>query len=901
MDFSSVIPYDTPDTNGEPWEKVQDRGWLLNVRDAAFPPDHVAWLAAYERSVDTPVKQTYHRGILQPQFDPSAPTIRIGIIFLEGANKPAVAMAELKRAGMNEEAGKEPTQKSPEWRVATAATLLRRFEMDEDLKILRQDDSLRIIKANKIMGSQRKRLSISDQGELPLPQISNSFRHAYLTIGSSRPLRRRPTGDHIQALIKRDIQDHLLNINSEYIEIIHKDPVVASSYDIISTLIEVDMQSIISLLANFRNVISSNGDVSSKKITKILHTMINDARRLCTRSPTLFRLATRVTIARSRDTRYGVDYGSVFATMTTSEGIRILIERSVSYFVSLDENIPDQALVKPRFLQMLVMLVALLNNYDLKMIGGCLEDTFKIPGDREGLELLILKVLPLESVNSRAFMEDLHDDYYEGRGRIDLKDPKQQKEQWRKLQQDLAEKGFILPVVFQPVIQEDGYQDDLMSLMEQQELEDENEGAAALPNGGPSSDHQRSWSAPWPEDKGLRYTTIFRHIQHCGKLQEEGNYQKETVKAVNNVPYLNLTSEDKDNQCVIFLHNGDKFRARCEDADDISLMKKDRYTLNELETDSIVDLNIETTTLNAPFIEATKEHNFLVEAVNDFLGSQQRERSFLSTKKPKIGSFTRLEDTSEALRVWAELTPQSCQPRICAEAFKLGERILDREDILRNMNDVLSRLSASITRIENAIPEYRAKYQERDMERLQESNIKRLRAKIEILKRLQKEAADKREELYQTVNVGVPSDPIVQVIYANFIPEEQPEWQPYVSRLHPDRERLIVQTRILVIDKVVMDNAIKLYFRKYKLIVIVQPLTSQSLISPVTLKVPSFSIKKGNIVLWLGYYVVLVEPQRGVKNSYVVLAYYRVITQKQERASRELRWAGEKPKGLYLV
>ena len=227
-------------------------------------------------------------------------------------------------------------------------------------------------------------------------------------LGSPRPLsKRHATPDSLQ-LIRRNIHDHVLTIDSNCIDVIHKDRDVTVEYDILSTLIEIDMKSICSLLANFREIISSGGrNVSSKDITVILDTMINDVRRLCSRSPTLFRMATRSIIAKSKDTRYGVDYGNVFATMTTSEGIRIFIERSLAFYLSLEDNSTDQEIVRPKFLQMLVMLLALLNDGDLRSIGGLLEDTFKIPGNREGLELVILKVLPLSSINSRVFMEDL--------------------------------------------------------------------------------------------------------------------------------------------------------------------------------------------------------------------------------------------------------------------------------------------------------------------------------------------------------------------------------------------------------------------------------------------------------------------------------------------------------------
>lgn len=264
---------------------------------------------------------------------------------------------------------------------------------------------------------------------------SLSKRHLIFQIGGLSRIssKRRSSGESIQSLMKRSIQDHVLNIDSDYINVIHMNQDTTAEFDIVSTLIEIDMQSICSLLSNFREIISSGDrNLSSKDIIVILDTMINDVRRLSSRSPTIFRLATRSIIAGSKDTRYGVDYGNVFATMTTSEGIRIFIERSVSYYLSLDDNSAGEEIVRPKFLQMLIMLLALLNDHDLKIIGSLLEDSFKIPGDRKGLELIILKVLPLASINPKTFMEDLLvvcKGSLEGLGYFALKDPKMQIEQ----------------------------------------------------------------------------------------------------------------------------------------------------------------------------------------------------------------------------------------------------------------------------------------------------------------------------------------------------------------------------------------------------------------------------------------------------------------------------------------
>lgn len=733
----------------------------------------------------------------------------------------------------------------------------------------------------------------------------------FYLIGFSKPSRRKSSGEPLQSLVKRDIQDYVLNLHSDFIHIIYKDQDTTAEFDIFATLIEIDMQSICSLLSNFRDIISSGGrNLSPKDIIVILDTMINDVRRLSSRSPTLFRLATRSTIAKSKDTRYGVDYGNVFATMTTSEGIRIFIEKSVAYYLSLPANSADEETVRPKFLQMLVMLLALLNDQDLKIISGLLETTFKIPGDREGIELLILKVLPLASINSKVFMEDLLEACNYRVGNVALEEPKQQLEQWQRLQQDFAEKGYIFPVPTKQIVPMEEFEDDLEALMDQQELNDHDSEAftrqptdvpmGIIPTASLISQYPKSWMAPWPEYNGIRDSTIFRHIQHCEKLRKEGNFQQETIRAINHIPHLDVTSEDREDEYLAIFVNGARFRVRSADPDNISAMKKDKYTLKEIESNSIVDLDIETDLLNGPFIELTKQHNYLVDRISEFLGSRRERRRSLLLNRPSPTTFTRIQEPIEAMRVWADLVPRSGQSQRCAEAFKLGDRIVFREDILRNMNDVLSRVKSSVQRIEKAIPGYRIRTSDEEIRRMQEAHISALIASLENIESLQNEALRKRSELINQSDTSLPSDPILSIVYTSFIGTsgEKPEWQPYVSRLHSDRERLIVQAKKFVVDNVLEDEILKLEFCRSRLTLAVQPLRS----STSTPKDEDHSsILKDDIVLWLGYYVVHIEPHISLRNSFTVQAYYKVLSQKQERISQAYQSSIEKPQLFVLV
>lgn len=63
-------------------------------------------------------------------------------------------------------------------------------------------------------------------------------------------------------------------------------------------------------MINYRHLISRGGpDMTFEETKELLEIMIEDARRLCTRSPILFRMSTRSTIINSVNTRFGVDHG----------------------------------------------------------------------------------------------------------------------------------------------------------------------------------------------------------------------------------------------------------------------------------------------------------------------------------------------------------------------------------------------------------------------------------------------------------------------------------------------------------------------------------------------------------------------------------------------------------------
>jgi hypothetical protein len=386
-----TLSFVEPDTTrGSPNRTdLEDDSWIFSPLRTQLPPEHPEWLRYFERSPDSPLQKSYKRGIIQPEVDTSAPIIRIGIVFMAGGDKPTVAAAE-----MSSMSSLKPDQKTPEWRVFTAANLLKRFVVTDDFSVYQIDASPNIMASYK----DRKRLS---KGARSVETVDTSF---------STVLQQQSSDANE---IPRNIQDYTLTVDSDQVELLHGGICPGHDFDITGTLVEVDLFSMRDLMTNYRTIVQSGPrNFSGKEILPNLDTMINDVRRLRTRSPRLFRMSTRYLIATSSNLRYGVGYGNHFVTLTTSEGIRRLVLKSTSYFLSLNNDTKvDQEDIRPKFLQMLVLLLSFLNNHDLAMIADVLESTFNIPGERASLELLIMKVLPLESINPQVFLEALFDAY----------------------------------------------------------------------------------------------------------------------------------------------------------------------------------------------------------------------------------------------------------------------------------------------------------------------------------------------------------------------------------------------------------------------------------------------------------------------------------------------------------
>jgi hypothetical protein len=240
-----------------------------------------------------------------------------------------------------------------------------------------------------------------------------------------------------------------VNIDSEQIEIVHHFTQASKTPDLAATLIEVNVSSLVNVLAGYQQAKDISGSLMKPEELKLLlDRMIESARIFCLRSPILFRMSTRKKIIDSNNTRYGTDGEKHFRTYTTSRGIQEIIMRSGAYFAALDPNNPGgddhtQRSMAPRYLQLLTLLLSLLNNADLEATSAFLRNTYDILPERPDIELLFLKVIPLTSINSKVFLQGLIPAV--DQWTVPEHSLLHEREVWTDFIISLAKRGYLLP------------------------------------------------------------------------------------------------------------------------------------------------------------------------------------------------------------------------------------------------------------------------------------------------------------------------------------------------------------------------------------------------------------------------------------------------------------------------
>ena len=572
-----------------------------------------------EMKADPRLRRTYANGLPLDEVLHSAPVLTVGLTFLPGADKPQVNRSEQ----INME-GKEADQKDALWRVNTAGSLLSQFNVSPDLQILHTDQTASIVTRAKYQARDRDRnRQVSDQRKTP------DWRKKHFDT---------VTIDSACVTIVKDLRN--------------------GDWDLRGLLVEVDWSSLWDLMVNYRNLIAGGGpEMTFEETRTLLETMIEDARRLCIRSPILFRMSTRVRIINSENTRYGINHGPMFRTLTTSKGIKEIISLSAAYYNSLDPTGSEsstQKYIRPRFLQMVVLLLSLLNNEDLAELKDFLEATYKLKADRRDIELLILKVIPLMSINPRVFLNALVpaiDGFPLASANTNIDED--HSHIWNVFIKRILEDGYILP----------GTVVDL--------------GRRRL-----------SWIVNWPED-GFKSTLVFNTLQYAGRL-----------RTVNSIPPVEVHPGSNCTELTVVMTDDSKYVISPKDLDKIVYMTPGSYPVQETtERKRCFDLVIRETQLNGELYQAIKMINEIVQRVNQWLANPRRSGNMVSKivrKRSDPQPFLNdVRGSGRLVKVFAVLDQATL-----AVAYKVEGRKVSRMDVVQNMARDIRQLQAVISRIE---------------------------------------------------------------------------------------------------------------------------------------------------------------------------------------------------------
>lgn len=825
-----------------------------------IPPRHVQWLNDFVRNPDAPLTRTVQGSSILEEVNRDAPMITVGITFLPGTDNTVVAQGELSR-----QSNLGPIQRSNEWKIFTASAIMVKIEVDEELRITRKDNTDLIL--NNYIARQglltytegSRSTAPADQKATKLSKINTQ---ALTKFGSSGS----------QSIIGSGQRKQAFTIDSDNVKLLHGLP-RPNEFEVTCTLVEIDMCSTRDLVSNYREIIRTGGrNISAAEIVMSLDTMINNVRQLCLRSPRLFWMSTRELITQSTDTRYGMDWDTQFITLITSESIRVLIERSSAYYLSLNQHKEDQLSIRSKFLQMTVMLVALLNNTDLAKISKLLESSFKIPGNRQDVEVLIMKTLPLQAVNAEVFMKGLYATYKPMERELSY-DYQQLSFVWKKLMEDLAKRGYILP---SPVVstgfQSEAAEDDLDAQFDEDSDEDD-DGA-----GGGSA--TRSWMMKWPND-GICSSTVFRNIQHDGRIRTDEDTNKTSIRAMNDIPYLDATPGSASEVVDVLFSNKIRYRIPLVLQECISTMKPGDYHIREIDSENANVLEVRRESLNTALIAAVRHMNNIVGRIERWFGPK-KERWYKPGQDKGAEALVSIAGPAEAELVTADVVNTDAQNgpatrQRVAVAFKVASKVVFQDNLLGEMIQTIGKVEANRRHLTEMIARVRPTKSKTEQDRSLESDLQKSLADLEHVSQNIEQAKAKRADISKIRSSAFPQDPIKKVIFASQAQpvENRPAWEEYQITLSKKNENdLMIKGKLLTVEEI-------------------RPHTMRPLMSKVTfddcsaeLEVESVldadakesgpAMQQGDKVLWLGYYLVLVE---GMKKSFTVQGYYKIKSQ----------------------
>ncbi|KAF2478283.1 uncharacterized protein BDR25DRAFT_348549 [Lindgomyces ingoldianus] len=793
-----------------------------------------------QMAADQKLKRSYISGIPALDNYDTAPVIKVGIVFLPGVDRPTVTQLEqgmqspvqmqvsfsyfdqescyrnASRKAFYRKLSKvaiehiltippdmlmgdyKPDQMTSEWRVNTAGHLLWDFEVRQDLRVISRDTTPQVLKHAR---ARRDKM---------LPSFIPGQKTEALVISGRE---KRPA----------------VNIDSDEVTLVQDLRYYQGQFDLESTLIEVDSTSMVSLLVNFQLIIQNrNAAQDLDETRKLLEAMMEDVRRLCTRSAILFRMSTRVKIITSKDIRYGVNNGREFTTLTTSKGIRKIINLSSAYYTSLDPSDKVQQLLRPRFLQMLVLLLSFLNDDDLQNIREFLEKTFHFRADRPSMELLFLKVIPFYSINSHVFLTSMVPAFEGWSPR--KPDNQDHTYYWETFITRIAPLGYILP----------GTVDQLCRA-------------------------QKSWIVQWPE-KGFKDSLAFRNLQY-GALDH--------MRTFNDIPPIERDHEGRNENTLLnaIFTDGKQYLIRVADYEGILCVRKGVYTAQEVDINGQrYDLIIEESTLNDATYQAVDHINEVIRRVNHWLtgfkGQALRRRGTIF-KHVKVPGMARPDiEMLEELRVTGRLNRfrATLGNSDLAIAYKLDKRKITLEDTLAILARNNQEIQSVVDYYQSRLQSYGSAFSAETLRKIT-STLNTVTAEIGMAEAIRQRIAS---------DPAISDEPIVTLIeppggtfYSN------PIWNDYKVGLTAGN-MLTIEAKKSYVTGVYWDQEIVVTLHNDANQYIVVPLEY------VDEKDRDDQVQDGDVAVLAGQYMILAEPVEEEGTDALIMSNYLKIVRVEQ-------------------
>jgi hypothetical protein len=802
-----------------------------------------ALLNGLTADADDDVVITFREG-KRDKYDDSAVSVDIALFYVPGADLAEVNIAENR--GISRQ---EASQKTAMWRVLTAGNMLRELEVRRDLTIKKVSFlSIIIPQLNPFV---RSYIVPSRMLHFQKPNVHQLFaKFAFLVqflkvltefekddktasvIAMHRANRGRNPAQVItdakNALTPTEDKDKVVNIDSKKVKLLNEFS-ERKVYDLVCTCIEIDAKSLVDLIFNFRKLCSAQGKfakLTSDDTVRILETMIEDARRLLVRSPILTRVAQRVTIQKSQNTRYGFDTGTMFHTFTTSKGIREVIQQGVGYYSSLQGTRDAQGKIGPKFMQMVVFLLSLLNDEDLGILRPILEQSYQLKADRKSIEMAVLKVLTYYAVGPHLFLTGVISAFE--MKNVSIKDNEEQESAvWDCFLTDAARLGWLLPGTPEDLGRKTG-----------------------------------SWKVSWNK---FRDSDIFDHIQYCGEKD-----------AINYIPPLKIHSEEYNNQEVSAeFRNGETYSLAAKHLDNITLAIEGNYMVTHAKTKLQRDLVVKENGLFKDLDKAAADLEHICTTVNEQLPSfdatpeRPRRGGVLNRRINSIARATPFRPRTAARPVFTVKRPAGRRTKststitsdgkeeIVAISWKLEGRKITYKELLKGVGTDLNFLFSTCDNLkrfadrQNEISTSQGNESQRRIAENLLHNIEIVQQRLKSCEGLRQKMMDKK--------MDKDDEPILRVHFPGVVHSKQDQpWAKYSQGYSAGTSQLVVKSERYVVeeDPIWVANVARVKLGEIQ--ISVMPLKE------VSEEDQAEEITKGDTLLLLGGLVAVVEsPEDG--------------------------------------